>query len=228
MANTNLRKAAVFLSSLPKPQAAKVLEKLDPARAAAVTAEMAGLSEIDRNEQETACREIAAAYHAHAAEEPAAATAPFHFLQGVSGEEIARTIAGEHPQTVALVLSHLAPKPAAEVLTGLPPDVRLSAVRRMAAMQEPSLEIIRDVETGLRLRFDSAHVETRDRQEPRREKRPGVAAVVRMFNAMKPSAERALLRELAEADPMLLRDIRRAMFGPDVADYAERDLAEAS
>ena len=60
MAIANLRKAAAFLSSLPKQQAAGLLAALTPEQAAAVSAEMAAAGPIGREEQEAVKRELAA------------------------------------------------------------------------------------------------------------------------------------------------------------------------
>ena len=38
-----------------------------------------------------------------------------------------------------------------------------------------------------------------------------------MLNAMRPATERKLLGHIAQSDPDLLGEIRRAMFGDDVA-----------
>ena len=86
-------------------------------------------------------------------------------------------------------------------------------------MDEPRPEIVRDVEKSLLGRLRSVE----DRPDGNR----GVACVVRMLNAMEPAAERELLGELAEADPELVEQIRRAMFGADVAGCQEPSVAEA-
>ena len=49
-----------------------------------------------------------------------------------------------------------------------------------------------------------------------------------MLNVMEPAAERRLLGKLAEADPELIREIRRAMFGVDVAAHEGWSVAEAA
>ena len=87
-------------------------------------------------------------------------------------------------------------------------------------MSEPSPEVVRDVENGLKRRLSAAIGRPTGNR--------GVASVVRMLNVMEPAAERRLLGKLAEADPQLVREIRRAMFGVDVAACEEWDVAEAA
>jgi flagellar motor switch protein FliG len=55
--------------------------------------------------------------------------------------------------------------------------------------------------------------------------RGGIGQVVKILNTMPPAAERQVLGRLAGADPDLLRDIRAAMFGANVA--AVRQTANA-
>ena len=52
--------------------------------------------------------------------------------------------------------------------------------------------------------------------------------VVKMLNVMVPAAERRLLGDLAQADPDLHREIRRAMFGADVAACGEWNVTGAA
>ena len=124
-------------------------------------------------------------------------------------------MAGEHPQAIALVLSYLPPQQAAALLAELTPEEQFSVVCRIATMGEASPEVVRDVENGLKRRSRRAVGRPTGNR--------GVAHVVRILNVMEPAAERRLLGKLAEADPQLVREIRRAMFGVDVAACEEWD-----
>lgn len=61
-------------------------------------------------------------------------------------------LAGEHPQTIALVLCNMTPQAAANALMTLPKPVRGEVVKRMAAMTEVPERARRIVEDQLRLR----------------------------------------------------------------------------
>jgi flagellar motor switch protein FliG len=223
MAISNLHKAAVFLLSLPKEQAAALVGRLGPEQAKVVMGEMGQLKKIDAAEGEAVAREFAAAREADVADqepvEPAEA-APFEFLRDVDGKELSRLIGGEHPQVIALILSYLAPQQAADAIEGLPMDTQLSVVYHIAEMGEPSPEIVRDVEDALR------YVLTGGPDQPA--VHHGVASVVRLLNVIEPAIERRLLDELAEADPELEREIRRVMFGADVAQRREQLMTKAA
>ena len=80
---------------------------------------------------------------------------PFGFLQKVDSQNLLTYIIDEHPQTIALILSHVPPSQAAEILSGLPAEQQLPVIRRVATMGQTSPEIIREVEKGLENRMSS-------------------------------------------------------------------------
>jgi flagellar motor switch protein FliG len=216
----SLRKAAVLLRSLSKPQRTRLLDRLEPQQAAAVTAEMNGLGHLSQAEQEAVVREFARASAARSGKRRPPSNTPFHFLQGLDTNALLALIAGEHPQAIALVLCQLPPELAGKVLDKLTPEEQLSAICRIAAMSEPSPEVMEDVQQGLKRRLLG---------DPGRSGgKHGITSVVRILNVMEPAVERRLLRELADADPELVRSIRRAMFGADVAACEEWAVAEAA
>jgi flagellar motor switch protein FliG len=57
---------------------------------------------------------------------------PFLQIRSASTEKIASSLAGEHPQAAALVLSELTPKKSGEVIALLSQDLQQKAVKRMA------------------------------------------------------------------------------------------------
>src|SRR6185503_5543247 len=55
-------------------------------------------------------------------------------LDGVPPETIGKVLLDEHPQVVALVIAHLLPRQAAEVLVRLPEDLQTDVVHRIAEL----------------------------------------------------------------------------------------------
>jgi flagellar motor switch protein FliG len=220
MVSSSLRKAAVLLSSLPEGQAAELVGKLAPEQATAVTAEISGLHDVNGAEQEAVLQEFAGASAALLGERRPAKNTPFQFLHHLDHDALLDLIAEEHPQTIALVLSYLPPPQAAAVLSALTPEEQLLIVCRIAAMSEASPEVVQDVEEGLKCRLSSAIGLSAAHR--------GLGRVVKMLNVMEPATERRLLGDLAEADPQLVREIRREMFGVDVAACDGWDVTEAA
>jgi flagellar motor switch protein FliG len=143
---------------------------------------------------------------------------PFGFLRNVDRQNILTYIIDEHPQTIALVMSHLPPNFGAEILTGLPEERRLSVVRRIANMGQTNPEIIREVEKGLESRMSSVMSQSF-------ENAGGVEAVAEMLNVADRATERALLDKLSTDDPELVTEIRRLMFVfEDISKFTDKDI----
>jgi len=213
METSNLRKAAVVLLSLPRRRADELLGRLDPAQAAAVGGEMDRLGKPDQDEQAAAVREFTAAAT------DTASSQPFQFLRGTTPKDLAALLADERPQTIALLLSYLPAVQAAAALGALPPERQTSVLRCVAAIDRPGPEIVRDVEEAVQLRLAGKSGFRTG---------AGVANVVKILNAMRPAGERRLLDELAWMEPGLHGEIRRTMFGPDVAAFPRSDAADAA
>lgn len=130
---------------------------------------------------------------------------PFSFLQKSDTEHLLMFLQSEHPQTIALVLSHVPSAMSAEILVGLPPDRQIQVIRRIAAMDQTSPEVIKEVERGLEKRIAGMGGE-------RLEKTGGVKAVAEILNLAGRATEKTIMDGLAEETPDLVEDIRRLMF----------------
>src|SRR3954471_19863274 len=74
---------------------------------------------------------------------------PFEFLRSADPRQVMTFLADEHPQTVALVLAHLSAEHAASLLAWLPLEVQSDVAHRIAVMERPSPEVVRQVEEEL-------------------------------------------------------------------------------
>ncbi len=244
MSASDLRKAAVVLMSLPQDEAAMLLSKMDPKLVEAVTVEIARLGPVAAEEQEAIIREFATARPGAFADagglerakqlvekalgKSASATLesirqqiealPFGFLQRVDSQNLLTFLMDEHPQTIALILCHLPPARAAEILSGLPTERQLSVIRRIAHMGQTSPEIIQEVEKGLESRMANV-------MSQQFEKAGGVDAVAEILNVTDRTTERNLLENLAQEDPDLVEEIRRRMFVfEDLVKLSDKDI----
>jgi len=126
-------------------------------------------------------------------------------VQKTESEDLLSFIQDEHPQTIALVLSHLESRQAADVLRGLSHPKQVDVVRRMATMETTNPEVIREVEASLEKRM--AAVVTR-----KFEQSGGLETVAEILNLTDRSTEKDVLEALEEDSPELVEDIRRLMF----------------
>ena len=130
---------------------------------------------------------------------------PFNFLQKTETENLLTFLQGEHPQTIALVLSHLPSTMAAEILVGLEAQRQVEVVTRIANMDQTSPEVIKEVERGLEKRLAGLVSE-------RFERTGGVKAVAEMLNLAGRATEKAIMETLTDDNPELVEGIRRLMF----------------
>lgn len=131
--------------------------------------------------------------------------APFHFLQKAEAETLLTFIQDEHPQTIALILSHLEPNMSSEVLAGLTSKKQVEVIKRVAKMEQTSPETIKQVEDGLERRLS-----TLLNQEF--QKTGGVDSVAEILNLIDRTTEKSILENLEEDDPDLVEQIRKLMF----------------
>jgi flagellar motor switch protein FliG len=229
----DIRKAAILLLSLDKPLAAEVLSQMPKRLVEWVTLEIARLDDITHEEQDLVLEEFfgLAQSRTHierggmeAADEllkqslgsegageileqvrQSINSVPFGFLQKAGAENLLTFILEEHPQTIALIMSHLPPGMAAEVLGGLPADKQLDVVRRIAAMEQTSPEVVREVEASLQSRMTSTinqHLE----------KAGGVQTVAQILNVADRTTNKGILESLEEENGELVDEIKRLMF----------------
>jgi len=230
---TGLRKAAIVLLSLEKPLAAEVLSQLGKGGVEAVTMEIAKLDDVTQEEQEAVIEEFnnlglarkhierGGMDYAHDLLEQSLgkekatsilenvkqsmSSVPFGFLQKSGADNLLTFISEEHPQTIALIMSHLPAPLAAELLGGLPSQKQLEVIRRVANMEQTSPEVVRDVEKSLESRMTSTFSQ-------QLEKAGGVSAVAQILNVTDRMTNKAILENLEQEDTELVDQIRRLMF----------------
>lgn len=130
---------------------------------------------------------------------------PFSFLQRAESENLLTFIQDEHPQTIALIVSHLAHHKAAEILVGLSPQKQIEVVRRVANMEQTNPDVIREVEAGLESRLSNMLMHSA-------EKVGGVDTVAEVLNLCDRGTEKTILEGIEAEDPDLVEQIRRLMF----------------
>ena len=130
---------------------------------------------------------------------------PFEFVRKADPTQILSFIQDEHPQTIALVLAHIAPSVSALVLTALPEELQADVVYRVSNMEQTSPEIIRDVEAVLERKLASVI-------RPEMTKVGGVKNVAELLNRIDRTTERTILSRLSEQDAELANEIRSLMF----------------
>ena len=131
--------------------------------------------------------------------------ANFDALQKADPQQLAKFIHNEHPQTIALVLSHLNSSQAAGLLFSLPGDLRADVALRMANLDQISPDIISKIASIIGQKLKALG-------EMSRESYGGVRAVAEMFNRLDSSCSKDILENIEGRDPTLAETIRHLMF----------------
>ncbi len=126
-------------------------------------------------------------------------------LQKVDPQQLAKFIHNEHPQTIALILSHLNASQAAALLISLPPELRSDVSLRMASLDQISPEIISKIATIIGQKLQALG-------EFSRESYGGVRAVAEMFNRLDSGSSKEILEVIETQNPNLVETIRHLMF----------------
>jgi flagellar motor switch protein FliG len=228
-----LTKAAILLLAVGPVQAGVVLKHMSSEMVEEVTRELAGLGRVSSELQAAVVEEfyhmtIANQYVSEGnldyakmllgeSLDPSQADrvlkqiqtqvqkTPFAFLQKAETENLLTFIQDEHPQTIALIVCHLAHHKAAEILVGLPMQKQIEVIKRIANMEQTNPEVIREVERGLESRLANMLMQSM-------EKAGGVQTVAEVLNLADRASEKAIMEGLEAEDPDLVEQIRRLMF----------------
>lgn len=130
----------------------------------------------------------------------------FEILHNADPVQVASLLSEEHPQTIALVLSYLDTKLAAEILTHMPQDLQLEVTLRLATMDRVSPQVIQTVEHGLKSKLAGVINEADFRATG------GVSFLVQLLNQVDRGVQKTILESLEPANPKLVEEIRASMF----------------
>ena len=202
----SLRKAAILVSSLDLPDADALLDGLQPEQVRRIRQMMIDLGEIDPKEQRRVIDEFSRVgpmmpkgqtpgIELYGQPNPPVAgnRRPFEFLHETEEDKLVRALVGERSQTIALVLSHLPPERAGNVLTRLPGAQQADVIRRLIDLEETDPEILREVEEALQSRLA-------ERVPMKRRRTAGMEAVNGILRASGGTMGMKILDNLAEHD----------------------------
>ena len=232
---SGLRKAAVVLVQLGKERSAGVLATMREGEVEQLTAEIARLDSIDAATVQQVMDEFEELLVAHryytrgglsfarevleASVGPEKARTilerlnaslsemPFKFLRRADPRQITTFVQDEHPQTIALVLSHMGSDQAAVVLGALAPALQSDVAHRIAVMERTSPETVKVVESILETKLSSVLTQPGDSTEV-----GGLGPLVDIINRSDRTTERLILEALEQRDPDLAELVRSQMF----------------
>ncbi|GIV61219.1 MAG: flagellar motor switch protein FliG [Rhodothermaceae bacterium] len=150
--------------------------------------------------------------------EAAMQVSAFHLLQTVETSQLANFLQNEHPQTAALILAHLNPRKAADIIQNLDQELQNEIMYRLATMGKTSPELLRDIEEVIRDQIGSV-IGTELSATG------GVEKVAEILNNTSRTAERSIMEGIRERDPELANSVKNLMFVfDDLINISDRDL----
>ena len=151
----------------------------------------------------------------------AAQNRPFGYLSQFDSTQIVRFLVEEHPQTIALVISHLPTSLGAEVMASLPDELQGDVARRIARLDPVAPEVIRTVEISLRTRL--GNVTGADLAKGA----AGAQGLASLLNSADRTTEKSIMAHLGGTDPDLAEEVRALMFVfDDIVEMTDKDLQE--
>ncbi|NLM42486.1 MAG: flagellar motor switch protein FliG [Clostridiales bacterium] len=130
---------------------------------------------------------------------------PFDFVRKADASQLLNFIQGEHPQTIALILSYIKPQQASAILSALPQEKQADVTRRIAMMDRTSPEVIKEIERVLERKLSS--MISQDYTSA-----GGIEAVVDILNSVDRGTEKNILETLELQDVELAEQIKKRMF----------------
>jgi flagellar motor switch protein FliG len=127
-------------------------------------------------------------------------------LRNANAEEVAGLLQDEMPQTIALVLSYLEAKVAADIMTSLPKDLQIEVTLRLAVMDRVSPQVVQVVERSLKNKLSSVLSEADFRATG------GVTFLVKMLNMVDRGVQKTIFEAMEKNNPKLVEEIRANLF----------------
>jgi len=219
----SLRKAAVLIASLDADTADLLLAQMSDVQSEQVRHELVELGELDQSEQHAVLDEFfRLGPQVLQVAPPVASDSPalkrprprledcieelhspsFGALSGAPPETLLALLEREHPQAIALVLSHVPPDRAGHVLARLAAGTQTEVIRRLVELDRTDPQVLCEVERAVATRLENERLN--------RTTTAGMASVTAILHASQPAARRQILSNLAVHDRHLAHRITPA------------------
>ena len=131
------------------------------------------------------------------------ASQAFAYLQGINPKQLSDFIKDESPHTIAVILSHMDPSKAADVLVLLDEEVRIKVTIQIATIKDVSPDVVRTISSVLEKKLESLLSSIVDVG--------GVKVAADMLNKLGPRAQ-DILKNINGIDTSLATKIKENMF----------------
>lgn len=126
-------------------------------------------------------------------------------IQAIPPDLLIQLIQNEHPQTISLIIAHLQPHVASEVMAMLPDELRPDVAYRIANLDKVAAEMLEEIDRT----FEEILA---DKETSRTQKAGGVPQLAEILNMIDGTVTEEIIEEIEENDPELAEEIRQNMF----------------
>lgn len=231
---TGVQKAAIFIMTLGPDVSAPILKRLPESEIQKITFEIANMPRVNKELKEEVLKEfvdinkakdflleggfeyaknlLSKALGSQRAMEIIEKVSeitqqyrPFGIARKADATQLLNVIKDEHPQAIALILCYIQPEKAAQILSGLPENIRADVAQRIAQMSSTSPLVIEEVETILQSKLSSvlrSDISTIG----------GIRSLVDILNNADRNTEKTILEEFEQQEPELAAKLKESMF----------------
>lgn len=230
---SGIQKAAILMIALGPDKSAKVVQHLSDSEIEQLTLEMANVRKISSDQRDIVVDEfhqmcVANDYIAQGGIDYARDVLeralgeqrafeiitrlssslkmrPFDIVRRTDPKQLLSFIQGEHPQTIALIMTHLPSDKAATLLSSLPQDRQADVTKRIALMGRTSPEVLKEIEKILERKISSLAPTDYTSSG-------GIQSIVDILNRSDPGTLKVVMDTLEVDDPELAEQVKRQMF----------------
>lgn len=142
----------------------------------------------------------------------------FDVLKKADSVQLVSFLNKEHPQTIALILSHLNPDQTAEALKELPPDLRADVAYRIATLGKVSPQTLKQIEKVV----DEMAGTTLSQSIS---KIGGSKSLANILNRLNINLTKEILEQIEINDPDVATEVKRLMFMfEDIVNIQDKDI----
>lgn len=233
---TGKQKAAMFLISIGPEKSAEIFRHLKDEEIEEVTKAIAGIKKLKNTYQEKVIEEfynlslaqeyitegginyakeiLEKAFGASKSEiilkkmtASLKSNGPFDFVKTMDPSKIAQLIKDEHPQTIALILYNIKYQQSATILAMLPKNKQVDVARRIAMMEKPSYDVVKQVEEILQKKISYDYM-----NDDMSNAISGVETLTEILRAVDRGTEQNIMEYLKKENSDLEEEIRKKLF----------------
>ena len=142
----------------------------------------------------------------------------FDVLKKADSTQLISFLNKEHPQTMALILSHLNPNQTADALQELPENIRTDVVYRIATLGKISPQTLKQIEKVVDEMAGFSMSQSLS-------KIGGTKSLANILNKTSASMSKEILERLDEQDPDVAQEVKRLMFlFEDIINIQDKDV----